>query len=316
MAAKARTGAHLSTEQVGVLRSLINNPPEDARAHDQTLRPLLSGLFVACNMLQVSVETRFTAAVLLHRYYAACPVGQRTDAVQWVVASCLFLACKTEEEPRRLRDVINCAHMIRWEKEAISSSDRGTRKRPRNSGDAALQNDQTNASTGISGKIHATSTVAGPCTVQWDPQPPSLDETYWEGKETIVRTEQNVLRWLAFDTVVSHPHRAVIVILQQHQQLSNNTSPETRAVLTAKAWRRLNDAVFSVAALQHGILEMATASVRLALAELEKDTDPSHSLVETGSPIKDSGLSDEAVQAAEQSLQDATESLKCKMTDD
>jgi hypothetical protein len=130
--AKPWTGAHLGTEQVGVLRSLINNvPQDDARDHDQTLRPLLSSLFVACNVLKASVETRFTCCVLLHRYDAACPVDQHMDDVQWLVAACLFLACKTEEEPRRLQDVINCANMIQWEKEV--SGREVSRRRPRSS---------------------------------------------------------------------------------------------------------------------------------------------------------------------------------------
>lgn len=314
MAANALNGAHLGTQQVGVLRSLISNiPEEDARDHDQTLRPLLSSLFVACNVLQVSVETRFTSCVLLHRYYAACPVNQRTDVVKWVVAACLFLACKTEEEPRRLRDVINCANMIQWEaanKEPSSGGGGGevTRKRPRSS-DRAGGHDKSDHVQDVT-----TTNAAGTCAIiQWDPQPPSLDETYWEGKETIVRTEQNVLRWLAFDTTVSHPHRAVLAIFQQ--ELFANISPETRAVLIAKAWRRLNDAIFYAAALQHGILELAAASIYLALAELDKETDDSasHSLVETqGSVTKRLGLSDDAVQAAKQILQDATESLKTK----
>jgi transcription initiation factor TFIIIB Brf1 subunit/transcription initiation factor TFIIB len=326
--AKARTtGAHLGTEhQAGVLRSLINlnSIPEDvARHHDQTLRPLLSSLFVACNILQVSAETRFTGGILLHRYYAACPKDQRTDNVQWVVAACLFLACKTEEEPRRLRDVINCANMIQWDevkaKESSSSgSGKGTevsRKRPRSSDRASGddQSDPIQATSTTSNDVGSTRAIP---VIQWDPQPPSLDETYWEGKETIVRTEQNVLRWLAFDTTVSHPHRAVLVILQQKQLFTQlSLSPETRAVLIAKAWRRLNDALFHVVALQHGILELAAASIYLAAAELDQETDDStlHSLVKTqGSVTKRLGLSGDAVQAAQQSLRDATESLNTK----
>jgi hypothetical protein len=57
--AKPWTGAHLGTEQVGVLRSLINNvPQDDARDHDQTLRPLLSSLFVACNVLKAVYRSK------------------------------------------------------------------------------------------------------------------------------------------------------------------------------------------------------------------------------------------------------------------
>jgi hypothetical protein len=318
--AKARTGAHLGTEQqLGVLRPLINViqiPDDNARNHDQTLRPLLSSLFVACNILQVSAETRFTGGVLLHRYYAACPFDQRTDHVRWVVAACLFLACKTEEEPRRLRDVINCANMIQWEAKDVEPSNNGgkevNRKRPRIS-DRASGDDENDPIQATSTSNAAGSTRA---IIQWDPQPPSLDETYWEGKETIVRTEQNVLRWLAFDTTVSHLHRAVLVILQQQQLFTQlSLSPETRAVLIAKAWRRLNDALFYVVALQHGILELAVASIYLALVELDNETDDSslQSLVEAQRSVtKRLGLSEDAVQAANQSLQDATESLKTK----
>jgi hypothetical protein len=312
--AKARTtGARLGTEQqLGVLRPLINVnqiPDDNARHHDQTLRPLLSSLFVACNILQVSAETRFTGGVLLHRYYAACPFDKRTDHVRWVLAACLFLACKTEEEPRRLRDVINCANMIQWEAKDVEPSS-GNRKRPRSS-DRASGDDESDPIQATSTSNATGSTRA---IIQWDPQPPSLDETYWEGKETIVRTEQNVLRWLAFDTTVSHPHRAVLVILQQQQLFTQlSLSPETRAVLTAKAWRRLNDALFHVVALQHGILELAVASISLALVELDNESDDSvlRSLVEAqGSVVKRLGLSEDAVRAAQQSLQDATESLK------
>jgi hypothetical protein len=308
----AKVGARLGTEQVGVLRSLIHSIPEDdAGDHDLSLRPLLSSLFVACHVLRLSVATRFTCCILLHRYYIACPIDQRTDAVSWVLAACLFLACKTEEEPRRLRDVINCANMIQWEDIDEESSSGGskevTRKRPRSS-DRAIGDDKSDHV-----QATTTDTATGTCAIiQWDPQPPSLDETYWEGKETIVQTEQNVLRWLAFDTTVSHPHRAVLVILQQ-QQIFTELAPETRAVLTSKAWRRLNDALFYVAALQHGILELAAASIYLALAEFDKETNDSasHNLIEAkGSVTKCLGLSDDAVQATQQSLQDATESLK------
>jgi hypothetical protein len=342
------TDAHLGTaEQVGVLRLLINPIPnnnidapsrreegededdDDRHRHHQTttLRPLLSRLFVACHVLQVSAETRFTAGVLLHRYYAACPLvdqQRNDDRVQWVVAACLFLACKTEEEPRRLRDVINCANMIQWEEgvdkedpssSSISSSREVTRKRPRSS-DRASGDDQSDPiQANSTSNARAGSTACA--IIQWDPQPPSLDERYWEGKETLVRTEQNVLRWLAFDTTVSHPHRAVLVILQQQQLFTKlSLSPETRAVLIAKAWSRLNDALFYVVALQHGILELAVASISLALAELVEETNNDsalHSLVEAqGSVTKRLGLSEDAVQAAQQSLQDATESLKTK----
>src|SRR3569832_761613 len=39
----------------------------DDNNHDRTLRPMLCAMLVACDVLRVSVDTQFTAAVLLHR---------------------------------------------------------------------------------------------------------------------------------------------------------------------------------------------------------------------------------------------------------
>src|SRR3569832_2792212 len=105
-------------------------------------------MLVACDVLRVSVDTQFTAAVLLHRYYESFNKNLQDDSVAgWmgepaeeessqpersyppdpalrdVLAACLFLACKVEEEPRRLRDVVNCAHQLAWEDDSESRDD-------------------------------------------------------------------------------------------------------------------------------------------------------------------------------------------------
>jgi hypothetical protein len=271
-----------------------------ARAHNERVRPLLSGLLVAAHVLQLSTEATFTAAVLLHRYVAAC-FGKKGDDDEkyyekYVAAACLFLACKAEEEPRRLRDVINCAHMIgveRKEKCRDSIPKKASQKgaqgdqafvtekpRPVNTG----EEDPFEEQPARRKRPEADSSVEGPVTVHWNPYPPALDEAYWQAKESTVKMEQTILRWLAYDVSVSHPHRAVVLLLRQSEQRqpssiastsddSNGADPRVRMgseetrQLIRMAFRRLNDAVFSVQALQHPALALAAAAIQLAARE-------------------------------------------------
>jgi hypothetical protein len=72
-----------------------------------------------------------------------------------------------------------------------------------------------------------------------------------------------VLRWLGFDLYVSHPHRAVYLLLEKEK---------VRDDILPIAFRRLNDALFHAAALNHSVLELACASIELAEEELKLET--------------------------------------------
>jgi len=217
--------------------------------HDTFVRPLLSALLVGAHVWQVKLETTFTAAVLLHRYYAVTrqqqPPADDDDDDDWkyVVPVCLFLACKREEEPRRLRDAINLAHML----------DLAPQQPYNNKEDCPL--------------------------VVWKSTPPALDEAYWAAKERMVQTEQRVLRWLIFDVAVAYPHRAVVLLLEDEailnkllpQRASTISAPKAskedelpRARLMRAAFQRLHDALFSAAALQQPVLALAVAALTLA----------------------------------------------------
>lgn len=80
----------------------------------ETLKPLLFRMYIACEILRLGTEARYAALVYLHRYCIA--IYENTGKVelpsQYVAAACLFLATKSQEEPRRLRDVINLAQVI------------------------------------------------------------------------------------------------------------------------------------------------------------------------------------------------------------
>jgi len=178
------------------------------------------------------------------------------DDWKYVVAICLFLACKREEEPRRLRDVINLAHMIDIITTSTSSSAAAPTTKPQNQQQQQQQQ----------------------VVLQWNPTPPPLDDTYWAAKERMVQTEQRVLRWLAFDIAVSHPHRAVVLMLmmmeeeqeddEDDEQQQEEDRHERLDRLRSAAFGRLNDALFSVAALQQPVLALAVAALTLAQASV------------------------------------------------
>ena len=190
--------------------------------HDQALRPSLCHLLlVATDVLRLSPETIYTACVLLHRYVLANGEDDSLAEPHWIIAACLLLACKSEEEPRRLRDFINCASIFSISKE-------------KNGGDNNITQ------------------------IEWNPVPLPLDEGYWEKKSKIVDTEQLVLRWIEFDVSVSHPHRAVVLFLNDLGQTNN---------VVSVAWKRLNDGVWRVAALQHPAWLLAIAAIRFVVVQ-------------------------------------------------
>jgi len=97
----------------------FNAPLEaaDGKQPGAIILPVLCRLYLAADILQFDVEPRFSALVFLHRYATA--IGDEglekyktISDWKWVGAACLFLACKADEEPRRLRDVINLAEML------------------------------------------------------------------------------------------------------------------------------------------------------------------------------------------------------------
>lgn len=185
------------------------------KEHNREMGPLLHQLLKSSRILNVSVETTFTAAVLLHRYKI---VSEEMTIDTWIVAVCLLLACKREEEPRRLRDFINCAYLMQ--------------NRPL----------------------------------------PDLDDAYWEDKKKIVRTELIVLRWLEFDLVVSRPHRAVVAfLLHQRGDEDENDRNQCREV-ALQVFRKLNNIIFSIEALQQDADILAIAALRLALIDSETST--------------------------------------------
>eukprot|EP00978_Attheya_sp_CCMP212_P017728 scaffold47750_cov54-Attheya_sp.AAC.1 len=231
--------------------------------------------------MALGTEARFTSMVLFHRYIIA--VASRADDLGMAAVACLFLGCKAEEEPRRLRDMVNVYNML----------------------DFSLQQQPDP-------KIHDINTIPiyeadKPVELQQQSNDNNGDKkdglSYWECKEKMVETEQAVLRLLEFDVLVSHPHRAVVLLVDRLSiSLSNRNVDKTKKKLMAESWKRLNDALFSYQALQHSTLAMAHAALRLAARTHHIQLPPRF---EEGS-----GLTDEQISSAMTSLENASNSLK------
>ncbi len=262
--------------------------------------PFLFRMYIACHVLRLDTETRFTALVLLHRYAMAKTLNEEEEEEDWpwIGAICLFLACKAENEPRRLRDIINMAQMI--------LSVEPDKRRRRSSSSDNSPNPKSNA-----------------LLIDMENTPP-LDGAYWDMKKKAIETEQMVLRWLGFDCSVSHPHRAVYFVLEQfvvgvavNKKASGNAvSEQDKQEIRSIASRRLNDALFYPKALQWGVVELACAA--LYLAALEQISKEAENAVDNNLKVFTSfgwwkrqfGVSNENFEDCWKDLEEATEFLK------
>jgi len=300
--------------------------------HEQAPEPFfLARMCVACEVLVLATETRFTALVLLHRYAQARRERERErireqmrereqerdgstdtnhqkedddddddDDWPWIGAACILLACKAEEEPRRLRDVVNVARMVL--SNVGSNRDKGNHRGGNGDGNGDGTNMNTNSNTNTTVVVNLT-------------RPPALDDRYWESKQKTIETEQLVLSWLGFDCSVSHPHRAVHQILDRelaggrvarsnrdgngnyngnYNGNGDGEPPNKRARATkdsrdgtnrnhdsdhyrsrnqllSLAFRRLNDALVYPEALRWGVTELACAALDLAAEDPAQD---------------------------------------------
>jgi hypothetical protein len=95
------------------LKPPLSKVESDISSRDRAvIHPLLCRMFVACQVLKLSSEARFASLVLLHRYFDVN--AEPSIDYKWIAAACLFLGTKTEEECRRLRDIINLVEMLEF----------------------------------------------------------------------------------------------------------------------------------------------------------------------------------------------------------
>jgi hypothetical protein len=131
----------------------------------------------AAILLRVNQAVACTGQTLLHRFYAKRSLTKFD--VERVAATCAFLACKLEEQPRKVRDVINVFH-------------RGSVRRKADAG------------------------KSNPRLFDLEPLNP-LGETYDALKRDLIRTERHALREFGFCVQVEHPHKFVLNYLRMFE---------------------------------------------------------------------------------------------------
>ena len=231
------------------------------------IRPILLKMHISSHSMELASESRFTGLVLFHRYVRHFnqillqeqqqnDVYQITNHLGKVAAACLFLGCKMEEEPRRIRDVINSSHVLNFCSSPVDND--ATKTTTSDIKNEELQNIPT-----IIESLH----------------PPPLDEQYWKDKEEMVSIEQHVLRMIRYNTSVCHPYRCILIIMETlgfgvEKKDTTSSSSDTKWLLTPqqsdnlilRSFRILNELALdpSGSSLRYPVLVLSCAAIVLA----------------------------------------------------
>jgi cyclin L len=154
--------------------------------------------------LRLSQVTIATAQVLFHRFYVVASLHAHGHI--WTAAAALLVACKTEEQHRRIRDIANGVHYCFCAREGVGR--KCAKGRP----------------------------------VPLD----YYGEAGFEWKRTIIASERHLLKELGFQVFVNHLHKFVLVfanILREKAGLSDwdVDGGRWRRMLQG-AWNYANDA--------------------------------------------------------------------------
>lgn len=279
---------------------------------EQAVKYLLSRIYLASQMMEIGSESRFTSIILFRRYaahfekvmhqnccqqpmqqqeqkqkgresvYDTQPSLQEMTQIKChlgrIAAACLFLGCKAEDEPRRIRDVINLSSILDFEDHLGGETSQSITEANIN-----CDTNQSNLPKLTPGQ--SIQTIATPAVltntleIREAKHPPLLDEKYWSDKEQMVSTEQQLLRMLQFDTLVCHPYRCVLIVMDTlnfgrgtkfQDQTHCLLSPRSSEAVIFKAWTILNEISIDIdmgtALLQYNVVTLSCAVISVAAA--------------------------------------------------
>ena len=198
-----------------------------------TFQQYLSLLYIASVKLELAAETRFATLALFRRFWECKGWSTAADSppppasavcdpeggeVGYFVAACVFLACKAEEQFRKLRDIVNVCHVIGI-LTIVDEDDRVEALPPNPTLEQILR---------------------------LNSEPPLLTEAYTEAKADIVSAEGAVLRMLKFDVVASgsnnRPYRVLLMLVSQ-MDLEGRFSKKVEDEVVRAAWAIINGRV-------------------------------------------------------------------------
>lgn len=277
----------------------IDHFPNIPSKWKENLRKFTCRMYLASEVLDLGTDARYTSVVLFHRYtchyYDDPKLFQEPSSksnsknelntfqqnhLGMVATACLFLGCKSMEQSRRLRDIINIAHKLDF----FCHNEFSAIKAKTSTDSFIIQ---------ASPQMECPPTTNTSCiSIRESEHPPELDESYWNLKENIIRMEQSVLRLLHFDFDVPVPHKFLITIsrtLGLLQKWNNhplsklppiisteNKSPISKQIyikqekthlIVQYAWSVLNQTMFHTEMLRNDLLTLACAALFLSIKD-------------------------------------------------
>uniref|UniRef100_A0A7S0N432 Cyclin-like domain-containing protein n=1 Tax=Pyramimonas obovata TaxID=1411642 RepID=A0A7S0N432_9CHLO len=150
---------------------------------EETVHRLNMGMLLqtAGSMLGLPQQVLLTAAIFMQRFYAKR--SRVTFEPEFIVSTCLYLASKLEDFPRRISDVVNVIHRLQHapaERPIPSAIDKL-------SGRSKSQSEDTDLPAVLTGKA------------------------YYHAKDRLIKYEQSILRAADFKVDIEQPHKYLLL---------------------------------------------------------------------------------------------------------
>lgn len=133
----------------------------------------------ASQILGIPQPVTCTALTFVHRVYAHS--GSSIIPLRRVVQSCIFLACKVEEHPVKISDLINTVHIL------LTSSDQST--------------------SSVNPPVREVYPELASSLLPLNSEPPIyVGSQYYEQKDLLLADERTILQLLEYEVSIRFPH--------------------------------------------------------------------------------------------------------------